>query len=212
MPLPPRTAIAALLVATGLAAGCSHVPLSSLPALSRIDLKTTRFADLRAGVSLPEEIRPLPGGVTMTVTVQPRQGGRHERSYALEQVSDPAELAALPSVTRPGRRFTVFRLSATDAANLTAFREEHMLNPDGSGNPGSLALNARKICRTGDLGGRPIPMSTYLKTSETRDYVTLTSDIDLREAIKETGGAPDLASLLPACDAPAALSGSRAVP
>lgn len=214
MPTLPHPAIAMLALAAGLAAGCSHVPVSSLPALARIDLKTTRLADLRAGVSLPAEIRPLPGGVTMTVTVKPKEGGRHERSYTLEQVTDPAELVALPTVARPGRRLSIFRLNAADAANFTAFREEHMLNPDGSGNPGSLALNARKACRTGDLGDRPIPMATYLKTSETRDYVTLTDDLDLREAFRESGGTADLTSLIPRCDAlpAAALSGSPAAP
>lgn len=205
MPSPSRAA-ATIILAAGLGAGCSHVPLTSLPALSKIDLKTTRLADLRAGVSLPAEIRTLPGGVTMTVTVKPKQGGRHERSYTLEQVTDPAELAALPTVARPGRRLSVFRLSAIDAASFTAFREEHMLNPDGSGNPGSLALNAQKACRTSDLSNQPIPMAAYLKTSETREYVQLTNDIDLRDALKAAGNKAEPASLIPPCDT---VSGQR---
>ena len=62
---------ACLLLLAGLLAGCGHVPLTSLPKLAKIDVKTTDLAQLRAGINLPADIRPLPGGVTMTITALP---------------------------------------------------------------------------------------------------------------------------------------------
>ena len=196
-----RFRLMALLGCTAIAGGCGHVPLTSLPKLSKIDFKTTKLAELRAGISLPGDIRSMPGGVTMTVTVEPREGGRHERSYALEQVRDPVELAALPVVVTPGRRFTVFRLSPEDATKFTAFREEYILRKDGNGNRGSIALNAHKACRTGELADKPIPMTSYLKTSETQEYVMLTRDLDLRDAVREVDPKIDLATAIPPCSA-----------
>lgn len=197
---PRRFGLIAVLACTGLAGACGHVPLASLPKLSKIDFKTTKLVELRAGVSLPADIRPLPGGVTMTVTVEPKEGGRHERSYVLEEVKDPVELASLPVVVTPGRRFTVFRLSLHDAAKFTAFRQEHILRPDGSHNPGKLVLDTPKACRTGDLTGKPIPVTSYLKTSETQEYVMVTRDLDLRDAAREADKTIDLATAIPLCD------------
>lgn len=196
-----------LLIAAS-AAGCGHVPLTSLPKLSRIDFKTTDLADLRSGVSLPAEIRPLPDGVVMTITVNARDGGRHERSATLQEVRDPAELATLPVVATPGRRFAVYRLKPADAALLSAFRQERILMPDGKHNPGTLSIKVHKVCRTSELGAKPIPMTSYLKTSETQDYVMLTRDLDLREVLKETDPKAELADLIPPC-APPELSAPR---
>ena len=194
-----------LLIAS-LAGACGHVPLTSLPKLSRIDIRTTSLTDLRAGLSLPVGIRPLPGGVTMTIVVMPKEGGRHERKVVLEEVRDATELAALPVMVSPGRRLTVFRLSPKDAARLGAFREEQLLGTGQSGNRGTLSLGADKACRSGDLGNGPIPMTSYLRTSETRDYVVVTRDLDLREAIRAVDPGIDLATAIPLCDE---LSGQR---
>ncbi len=209
--LPHRPGPLLVLACAALAGACGHVPLTSLPRLSRIDIKTTKLAELRAGVSLPAHIRPLPGGVTLTIVVEPKEGGRHERSFTLEEVRDAVELAALPVIVAPGRHVTVFRLNPTDAARLGAFREERLLGAGQSGNRGSLSLGAHKACRTGDLTGKPIPLTSYLKTSETQDYVMVTRDFDLREAVKAVDGTIDLATAIPPCDAPPArLSAARA--
>lgn len=209
-----RVSLSTSLLLCGLLAGCGHVPLTSLPKLSKIDIRTTDLTQLRAGISLPTDIRPLPGGVTMTLVALPKDGGRHERKVVLEEVRDPAELAKLPTMAAPGRRFTLFRLSQTDAARLASFREEMFAGPQNSGNRGSLALGADKACRLGELSGKPIAMTGYLRTSETQDYVVLMRDFDLKEAVREIDPKVDLATAIPPCDAiPAAkVSGSPAAP
>ncbi|QEL26270.1 hypothetical protein FQV39_29430 [Bosea sp. F3-2] len=196
-----RIALPANLLLACLLAGCGHVPLTSLPKLSKIDVRTTDLAQLRAGISLPADIRPLPGGVTMTIVALPEDGGRHERKVVLEEVRDAAELSSVPTLAAPGRRFTLFRLSSADAARLGAFREEMFVGPQNSGNRGSLSLGADKACRLGDLSGKPIPMTSYLKTSETQDYVLLTRDVDLGEAVRSVDPKVDLATAIPPCNA-----------
>lgn len=209
-----RIALPAKLLLFGLLAGCGHVPLASLPKLAKVDIRTTNLAELRAGISLPADIRTLPGGVSMTLVAMPKDGGRHERKAVLEKVRDAVELAKLPVLTSPGRRFTLFKLSAADAARLNAFREEMFAGPQNSGNRGSLSLGANKACRLGELTGKPIAMSGYLRTTETQDYVLLMRDFDLREAVREIDPEIDLATAIPPCDdlPPAKLSGSRAAP
>ncbi|SFD44418.1 hypothetical protein SAMN05428997_12872 [Bosea sp. CRIB-10] len=209
-----RTALPATVLVCGLLAGCGHVPLTSLPKLSKIDMKTTDLAQLRAGISLPADIRTLPGGVTMTLVALPKDGGRHERKVVLEEVRDAVGLAKLPTMASPGRRFIVFRLSPSDAARLSAFREEMFAGPQNSGNRGSLALGTDKACRLGELSGKPITMTGYLKTSETQDYVLLMRDFDLKEAVRQVDPKVDLATAIPPCDTmpEAKLSGSPAAP
>ena len=202
----------ACLLLAGLLAGCGHVPLTSLPKLAKIDVRTTDLAQLRAGISLPADIRPLPGGVTMTITALPKDGGRHERKAVLEEVRDAAELASLPVLAAPGRRFTLFRLSAADVARLGAFRQEMFAGPQQSGNRGSLSLGADKACRLGDLSAEPVTMTGYLRTSETQDYVLLMRDFDLTEAVRAIDPKVDLATAIPPCDPAVSLTGSRAAP
>lgn len=201
---PPVSLPASLLLASFLGA-CGHVPLTSLPQLSKIDVRTTNLSELRAAISLPSDIRPLPGGVTMTIVAMPKDGGRHERKVVLEEVRDAVELARLPVMVTPGRHFTLFRLSATDAARLGAFREEMFAGPQNSGNRGSFSLGADKACRIGELSGKPITMAGYLKTSETRDYVVLMRDFDLSEAVRAIDPKIDLATAIPQCDEAAAV-------
>jgi hypothetical protein len=196
-----RTVSPLCLIMSCVLAGCGHVPLASLPKLSQVDIRTTQLAALRAGISLPAEIRPLPGGITMTMVALPKDGGRHERKVVLEEVSDPKELAQLPSVAAPGRRFTVYRLSEADAARIGAFRQEMFVGPHNGGNRGSLALMAEKACRLGELSGKTIPMTSYLKTSETQNYVLLTRDVDLAGIVRAAAPTVDLATAIPPCDA-----------
>lgn len=205
------TPFAGLLLAS-LAAGCGHVPLTSLPKLSRIDIRTTELSQLRAGISLPADIRPLPGGVTMTIVALPKDGSRHERKAVLEEVHDATELASLPVLAAPGRRFTVFRLSAADAARLDAFREEMFTGPQNSGNRGSLALGADKACRLGEPSTKPVTMTGYLRTSETRDYVPVLRDFDLTEAVRAIDPKVDLAAAIPPCNAAPPLTAPPAAP
>lgn len=207
-----RISLPASLVVASLLGACGHVPLTSLPKLAKVDVRTTDLTQLRAGISLPADIRPLPGGVTMTIVALPKDGGRHERKVVLEEVRDAAELASLPVPAAPGRHFTLFRLSAEDAARLAAFREEMFAGPQNSGNRGSLGLGADKACRLGEPSAKPVTMTGYLRTSETQDYVPVIRDFDLTQVVRAIDPKVDLATAIPPCEGTGSLSAPRAAP
>lgn len=197
----PIAGIAAAGLLASLLAGCGHVPLLSLPKLMKIDFETTALHELRAAVLVPEQIKPAPKGVTMTVTVVPATGGKHERNYALELITDPVELTQLPPQVPGKTRLLAYRLNQRDAAQLDAFRQEMqaMRQQSGQKGKGAIGISANKMCQTGPLPGGPLHMTSYLKTSETGEYVVAASNVDLREMA--TSHKIDLATAIPPCPA-----------
>lgn len=194
----------ALLKASVLAsflAGCGHVPLRSIPALMKIDFDTTSLSELRAAVLLPSQIKPTPTGVMLTVTALPAAGGKHERIYALEPVTGAEELSQLPQHETGKTRLLAYRLSPRDAAQLDVFRQEMQLvaKQAGKKNKGSLGISASKVCHTESLPQGPLYMTSYLKTSETVNYVVLTKDVDLRDMAATHK--IDLGTAIPPCPA-----------
>ncbi|MDI1263437.1 MAG: hypothetical protein PS018_09295 [bacterium] len=41
-------------------------------------------------------------------------------------------------------------------------------------------------CKAGELADGPLYFTTYLRTAETQDYVTLARDVDLRSLVSDT--------------------------
>ena len=62
-----RAALPTTVLLCGLLAGCGHVPLTSLPKLSKIDIKTTDLAELRA-MKLKEAAKKVEDGIEETLT------------------------------------------------------------------------------------------------------------------------------------------------
>lgn len=190
-PLSGRVALAA---AAGMAlAACGHVPLSSIPSLMKIDFKTTNLADLRATILIPNEIRPLPGTAKLTIKVT-GGAGAHERQAPLEEVTDRVELATLPRPVAPGMRAIAYRLAPTEAARLSAFRAEMLAEHTAPGRRTlTIGVGVDKFCNSAPLRDGPAPMTSYLRTTETRDYVVLTRDVDLKKLATENGVDPEKA-------------------
>ena len=62
-------------------AGCSHMPVTSMVKLARVDFETSDPAQLRAAIKLPRTLRPQPNGVTLRLAVQVgRAPGKHATS------------------------------------------------------------------------------------------------------------------------------------
>ena len=66
------------------------------------------------------------------------------------------------------------------------------LKQEGKNPGGNLTINigAEELCRTRDLGSEPLLTTTYIKTSETGQYITALRDVDLRlePAVKDKIG------------------------
>ncbi len=191
----PRTPARLLALALGLG-GCSHVPLSSLPALARIDSRTTQFAGLGAAVKVPSALRLR--RVEMRVVARVGADHREEARIVLREVADGAEIASLASETEGGRvRIQAYRLDPADAERLSELRARSFTRGAELRQSGSLAIDLKpEACRDGELPEGPVPFTSFLRTSETgAAYVPLARNVDLR-AVK---AGEDTAAALPPC-------------
>jgi hypothetical protein len=188
----PSAAAVSVLVSLALSA-CGHVPLTSIPSLMKIDFNTTNLAELRATILIPEEVRPLPGAAKLTIKVT-GGGADHERHARLEEVTDRVELAALPQPAPAGMRMISYKLPTAETAKLSAFRTEILAERATSGRRSlSIGVGVDKFCNSAPLRDGPAFMTSYLRTSETRQHVLLTRDVDLKKLATDHGVDPEKA-------------------
>jgi hypothetical protein len=189
--VPARFAVLLLLAAA--LAGCGHMPVTSMLALSRVDFATTDPAQLRAAVKLPRAVRPRT--VAMRILVKLRGGHEEAQDFTLREVIDPRELLALHGKLDPDTHIYAYRFEAADLTRVQAFRAE-LLRKQGERRGGSLRIEVRpETCRVGDVSGQPLRFSSYVRTGETGDYVPLVVDLDVRTLKPDA----DVAALIPPC-------------
>lgn len=156
---------------------CSTVPLSSIPALSRIDFRMTDFAVLRAGLRLPEALRPQPEGVELDVILRMDGTADDKTVFKLVDVS----AVPLPDGGQVGKKDYVYRLSDQDAVRFDAIRARTTIaRQQGKRCSVVLSISPRQFCLLLQLPEGPVLATTYLLTSETKRFVALTRDVDLR--------------------------------
>jgi hypothetical protein len=161
-------------------AGCSHMPVTSMIKLARVDFETSDPAQLRAAIKLPRSLRARPNGVALRVSVQVGRAPEEARDFTLRELPEPAELARESSV---GNHIFAYRIDDADLTRLAAFRAE-LIAKKSSGQKGSISISVRpQACKVGELPDGPIYFSTYLRTAETKDYVALARDVDLRSIV-----------------------------
>jgi hypothetical protein len=166
-----------LVVLSLVMAGCSHMPVTSMVKLARVDFETSDPAQLRAAIKLPRSLRAQPGGVALRIAVQVGREPEDARDFVLREIPEPAELAREASA---GSHIVAYRIDDADLVRLAAFRAE-LIAKKSSGQKGSISISVRpQACKVGELPDGPIGFSTYLRTAETREYVALARDVDLR--------------------------------
>ncbi len=163
-----------------LLASCTSVPVSSLLALNRIDFETTRLADLRVALELPDSIQPKARGVMLDVDVG--LGNSHEKIvFRLVPADSSSEPKGLISASTSGREIHTFKLTAKDVETLEATRQR-ILTGKQKGQSGSLGFGvaAREFCQVSTMPKDGIFASTFIATSETGGYIAVVKDYDLK--------------------------------
>jgi len=161
-------------------AGCSHMPVTSMVKLARVDFDTSDPVQLRAAIKLPRALRPRPNGVALRIAVQVGRAPEDARDFTLREIPEPAELTREAGA---GSHIFAYRIDDSDLARLAAFRAE-LIAKKSSGQKGSISISVRpQACKAGELPDGPITFTTYLRTAETKDYVALTRDVDLRSIV-----------------------------
>ena len=173
----------ALALALALAvAACTQVPARTIWALRSFDPMTTDPARLRAAVAMPKEALPTRGGAKL-VLAQARKGGGDEEKIeiALEEVPLASETGLAAVRAKPGQEIRAFRIPPAEIERLVTARARALerAEKEPGAFQGSLSVGIDG-CRP---NGAPIPkefrVSSWLKTAETGDYVTLLEDVDL---------------------------------
>jgi len=163
-------------------AGCSHMPVTSMVRLARVDFETTDPAQLRAAIKLPRTLRPQPNGVALRIAVQVGRGPEEARDFLLRELPEPAELAREAGTDS---HIFAYRIDDADLARLIAFRAE-LISRKSSGQKGSISISVRpQACKNGEPPDGPVYFTTYLRTAETKDYVALARDVDLRSIVAD---------------------------
>lgn len=175
----PFTAVT--LAVTMLIAACGSIPLTSYVALSRIDFATTDLDVMRVAVRLPGAIRPRPDGVEMQAVTKIGDGPEQKTTFLLVPAADPAALTKLTEAEPPGFGSYVYRLSASDRQRFEALRADVSRHRQaGERSSLGLGIETKEFCRLLDVPEGPLPVTTYLLTSETGRYVVVTDGLDLR--------------------------------
>lgn len=170
-------------------AGCSHMPVTSMIKLARVDFETSDPAQLRAAIKLPRSLRARPNGVALRISVQVGRAAEEARDFMLRELPEPAELAREAGA---GSHIFAYRIDDADLARLAAFRAE-LIAKKSSGQKGSISISVRpQACKVGELPDGPIYFSTYLRTAETKDYVALARDVDLRSILPNAAAVAEI--------------------
>ena len=162
--------------------GCAHIPVGSLVQLARYDIERADPASMRALVTLPRPLRSVPGRSELTLTIEPGDGSRHERSFrlAVERVSAVAdgEVHAL-------------RIDDADRPKMSGFRQEMLARRAVASRASSMKVALKPVlCRSGELPETPLRLSARIQLSETSEPVPLLADVDLRSIAGDIGGTP----------------------
>ena len=173
--------VGALVVALSVAA-CGHVPAKTMWQLRNFDPMTTDPTRLRAAVAMPKEALPQKGGAKLVMSQARKNGSDAETiELVLEEVPLASETGLGEVKAGKGQEIRAFRIPPSEVARLVAARQraaERSAKEPGAFQ-GTLSVGIDG-CRP---EGAPIPetfhVSTWMKTAETGDYVTLLDDVDL---------------------------------
>lgn len=159
---------------------CGPMPVASMVKLARVDFATTNLAALRAAVLLPIALRPLPGTGQLTLVIEPGDGSKIDHSVKLLEIDD-AEAAMLNQEAKAGARVYAYTLSPKALRDLEQLRGEVLAARDRAKRRPRLTLHiTADACRQSRLPAGALPITTYLKTAETRSFVPLARNVDLR--------------------------------
>lgn len=155
---------------------CSHVPATSLLALSRLDFATTDLRLLRAALRHPAGFQPRANRMIIEVGIEGHPKRREE--FLLQRLGEPHELSALAAHRRAGAELAVYRLPDEAIRVFETLRVE-AAKARAEKRKGSLTISLKPdLCYLSEPPKGHLLFSSYLRTSETRVYVPVLIDLD----------------------------------
>jgi hypothetical protein len=181
-----RMNIIAVLVVTHTVSGCASIPITSLPALSRINPETTNLSALRVALVLEDGLRPRKTGVVMDAVVK-KDGQEKTTPFRLIEADAQVGSERSAVVVPAGSRSFFYRLDPAEVESFEALRADvFRTRNEGKRIRMGMGIAMREFCTDGTLPAGPLLSSSYLLTSETRRFVPVTRNFDLRSDKKLT--------------------------
>lgn len=180
----------------GLVSACGHTPISSMVKLQNFDPATTDVKQLSVAVVLPHQYRIQRGGVVMTLELRKKDGTETKKEvFVLTTSLSSEDKLMLAKISEPGRQIIAYRIRPYDIKRFNAIRKFTIEQRPTKLWEGSFNI-AAKACRLEEVPPKALPISIYLKSSETKSFVPFIVNADL---MKETNG-KKLHETVPVCE------------
>jgi hypothetical protein len=183
-----------------LAAGCGHMPVTTLYQLRKFDPASFDPAPMRIAVRLTDAVVPRKAGTVFRIstTIAGRTPEKVEEELVLEQLPVAAE-PGLAAFRKSGEALHVFRFSPTDVERIRALQAEAKQAAGGrSGSNRAEITVSSKACRRQQLPAGALLSTTLLRTEADAPFLVLLQDVDLRAETQRHG--KDIEVEIPPCE------------
>lgn len=168
-------------IALILLSACGHTPISSMVKLRNFDPATTDVNQLSVAVDLPHAYRVRKDGVTMTLELRKKDGSDIKReNFILTTSLNSEDKLLLAKISEPGRQIIAYRIRPSDIKRFNALRKFTIENRPSKLWEGSFSIGAN-ACRIHSDKPQTLPVTLYLKSSETKAFVPFIVDADLMQ-------------------------------
>ncbi|WP_150523677.1 hypothetical protein [Roseibium sediminis] len=176
----------ALFATLAFLAACGHVPMASIERLSKVDMLQTDPAAIRIAVAYPDALRvPRQGAkLEFAARVENATNDLVKKTFTLVPDRSESERAELAGLLKPGTRLEIFRLSNRDVQDMRSIQRRltALKQTKGKAVKGSMDVSLAG-CESSTPPAGPIPVSTFIKTAELGEYITLLRNYDIRKVI-----------------------------
>ena len=168
-------------IALILLSACGHTPISSMVKLRNFDPATTDVNQLSVAVDLPHAYRVREDGVTMTLELKKKDGSETKKeTFILTTSLNSEDKLLLAKISEPGRQIIAYRIRPSDIKRFNALRKFTIENRPSKLWEGSFSVGAN-ACRINNDEPQTLPVTLYLKTSETKSFIPFIVNADLMQ-------------------------------
>jgi hypothetical protein len=159
---------------------CGHTPVSSMVKLRNFDPTTTDVEKLSIAVAVPNQFKVSDNGVTMLLEIRKKDGSQSKReTFALTSSLQSDDQQKLRRLSVPeGRKILAYRIHPQDVERFNTIRRFSIEKKKTKQWDGSFGVGTQ-VCRINDVLPESILITTYIKSSETKEYVPFIVDLDL---------------------------------
>lgn len=174
---------------------CGHTPVSSLVKLRNFDPTTTDMEKFSIAVAIPNGFEVDEDGVTMVMGMRKKDGSevKSEKFVLTTSLRRDDQIQAQRLKTS-GRQILAYRVHPNDVERFNQIRRFALKKEKAKLWEGSFGIGT-KICHIEEQLPKPVFVTTFIKSAETKDYVPFIVDLDLMKQAKHA----EIKSWVPKC-------------